>query len=84
MIANSIQWLRNAYITTVKKLPPKDKEAYYIRNWIGGRYPKPNSHRLPYFCFPCGQYHTDLAKHDATKKHQRNERRWKKSMGYLY
>lgn len=83
MLTNTIQWLRNTWMKQAKKFPSKDMEAYYLNNWKLGRHPKPNPRRLAYFCFPCGQYHDDIAKHEAMKKHKRNKKRWNKEMGYL-
>jgi hypothetical protein len=42
----------------------------------------PNVRKLPFFCFPCGRYHKELKNHDNTQKHRRNERKWRKKMGY--
>ena len=43
---------------------------------------KQNPHNYPFFCFPCGQYHGDLEKHEAKKSHKRNMKRWRTEMGY--
>ncbi len=53
-----------------------------VREYQEKRKNTANPHGYPYFCFPCGRYHDDIQKHQSTKTHQRNERRWRTSMGY--